>query len=66
MKGKRVFHSDPDKDKLICDYTYKLMTTMRRLGLDFEMPMKEILMPVSLDGVMLDSFISAFIRLDDD
>lgn len=64
--GNKVFHSDPKKDKLVCIHTYKLLVTLRKLGLDFDAPIREILYPLSLDGIMLDKFIQAFIRTDND
>lgn len=62
----KIYHSDPHKDKIVCIRTYKLLITLRKLGLDFDAPIREILQPLSLDGIMLDKFIQAFIRIDDD
>ena len=61
----KVFYSDPHKDKLICGRTYKLIETLKRLGLQFKSPIREILQPASLDGTMLDRFYKAFVRIDD-
>lgn len=65
MSKNKVYHSDPHKDQLVCLHTYKFLTTLKKLGLEFEVPIKEILYPVSLDGVMLDKFIQAFIKTND-
>lgn len=62
---KKIFHSDPSKDKLVCERTYKLLTTLKRLGLRFHLPIREILQPASFDGIMLDKFLKAFVRIDD-
>lgn len=64
MAKNKVFYSDPHKDKIVCLHTYKLLVTLRKLGLEFDAPIKEILQPLSLDGIMLDKFIQAFIRTD--
>ena len=64
--SNKIFHSDPDKKKLICEHTYKLLTTFKKLNLVKKLPIREILKPISLDGIMLSSFIRAFIRCDDD
>ena len=66
MSSKKPFHSDPHRDKIVCIQTYRLMCTLKRAGLKFDVPMKEVLTPLSLDGVMLDKFIRAFVRLDDE
>lgn len=63
--SNKVFYSDPHKDKLISMHTYNLLITLRKLGLDFDAPIREILQPLCLDGIMLDKFIQAFVRLDD-
>lgn len=64
--NNKVFYSDPNKDKIVCIQTYNLLVTLHKLGLKFDVPLREILYPMSLDGTMLDKFIQAFIRLDDD
>lgn len=64
--SSKVYHSDPKKDRLVCERTFELLKTLRRLGLPFDIPIREILQPASLDGLMLDKFFRAFVRVDDD
>lgn len=52
--------------KLTCEHTYKLLITLKKLGLEFDVPIREVLQPASLDGIMLSKFFRAFIRCDDE
>lgn len=61
----KVFYSDPRKDQLVGRHTFNLLTTLKRLGLEFKVPIREILQPATLDGTMLDRFYKAFVRTDD-
>lgn len=63
--SSKIFHSDPHKNKIVCERTYKLLMTLQRLGLKFNLPIREILQPASFDGIMLDKFFKAFVRTDD-
>lgn len=64
--SSKVFHSDPHRDRLVCERTFKLLNTLKKLGLPFNVPIREILQPASMDGIMLDKFFRAFVRVDDD
>ena len=66
VSSNKIFYSDPMKNKLVCMRTYKLLISMKRLGLKFEIPLQEILSPLSIDGMMLDKFTSAFIRVNNE
>jgi len=63
--SSKVFHSDPHRDRIVCDKTFELFKTLNRLGLTFRVPIREILQPASLDGVMLNKFFRAYVRIDD-
>jgi len=64
-KTDKIFHSDPHREQVVCVHTYRLLLTLKKLGLDFNVPLREVLQPLSMDGIMLDKFVRAFIRLDD-
>lgn len=64
--SSKVFHSDPHKDRVVCEKTFNLLRTLSNLGLSFDVPIREILQPASFDGIMLDKFFKAYVRVDND
>ena len=64
MLSKKLWYSNPSKKSLVCDRTYKLLMTLKKLGINFDFPLKQVLQPLSLDGVMLNKFQSVYIRCD--
>ena len=61
---KKVFYSNPGKDRIVCGETFNLLQTLHRLGLDFPIPIRPVMIPLSVDGIALDKFEMSLIRVD--
>lgn len=61
MAKNKVFHSDPHKDKIVCIHTYKLLITLKKLGLKFRCPLEKVVQ-LKLEGDAVTSVTSEVYR----
>ena len=64
--SSKIYHSNANKDRLVCGKTYRLFQTILKLGLTIKVPIREVFMPCTADGVMLDKFFMTYVRVDNE